>query len=102
MTEVVLHLPAHTPMVRQMADFTSSRAFRVSGAKGGISVRMSTDSAGPARPTNSVDSRRCIIRQRPGDSHVTRSVGAFVLSDSEYRTRYRAGRCGRFPQDLRS
>jgi phosphate-selective porin OprO and OprP len=35
------------------------------------------------------------------DSHVTHSVGAFVLSGSEYRTRRRAGRCGRFPQDPR-
>jgi hypothetical protein len=48
-----------------------------------------------------VDSRRCVIRQRPGDSHVTRSVCAFVLSDSAYRTRHRAGRCSRFPQDPR-
>src|ERR1700730_1147564 len=43
-------LPAQTPMVRQMANFTSSRALRVAGAKAGISMRMSTDSAGPARP----------------------------------------------------
>jgi hypothetical protein len=50
MTEAVLHLPAQTPMVRQMANFTSSRALRVAGAKAGISMRMSTDSAGPARP----------------------------------------------------
>jgi hypothetical protein len=35
------------------------------------------------------------------DSHVTRSVGAFVLWSSEYRTPHRAGRCGRFPQDPR-
>jgi hypothetical protein len=36
------------------------------------------------------------------DSHVTCSVGAFVLPGSEYRTRHQAGRCGRFPQDSRA
>jgi hypothetical protein len=32
-------------MVRQMANFTSSRALRVAGAKAGISMRVSMDSA---------------------------------------------------------
>jgi hypothetical protein len=66
--------------------------------------RLSPDSARPARPANSVDSGPCIplFGSRLGlDSHVTRSVGAFLLSGSEYRTRHRAGRCGRFPQDPR-
>jgi hypothetical protein len=42
-------------MVRQMANFTSSRALRVAGANAGISMRMSTDSrTGAAGPIASI------------------------------------------------
>jgi hypothetical protein len=51
-----------------------------------------TRGAGPARPTNSSVRDRALFGSSLAlDSHVTRSVGAFVLSDSEYRTRHRAG-----------
>src|SRR5438132_14388680 len=53
------------------------------------------------RPIGSIRDRALFGSGLRLDSHVTRSVGAFVLPGSEYRTQHRAGRCGRFPQDPR-
>jgi hypothetical protein len=64
-------------------------------ARLGMAASTRTAPDRPGRPIASIRDRALFGSSLGFDPHVIRSVGAFVLSGSEFRTRHRAARCGR-------